>query len=160
MPLGQRRYGRGEIVAPLVVQQVGSVEEHRLPDPGELRRLRGMQPAFGSEPGELAVHLLGALQRGLAGVLVGRELAAPSLQVRSPCSGSGPCPGPRSGRRRPGRGARVLGRRDGIGLDAPFPARADAAQRLAELSAALGEHGAHARVIAVHGGEPHRHDRG
>jgi hypothetical protein len=169
MLLGQRRYGRGEIVVPPVVEQVGRVEDHPLSGPGELRRLRGMHPVLGGEPGELDVHLLGALQRGAASVLVGRELAAPSLQV---CS-----PGPRSGRRWPGRrwpGRRAsrlasrraclrvsaLGWRDFIGLDAPFPARADAAQRLAEVTAALGEHGAHARVVAVHGGEPHRKDRG
>jgi hypothetical protein len=72
MLLGQRRHGRGEIVAPPVVQEVGSVEDHPLSGPGELRRLRGMHPVLGGEPGELAVHLLGALHRGAASVLVGR----------------------------------------------------------------------------------------
>lgn len=100
------------------------------------------------------VHLLGALQRGAASVLVSRELAASSLQVRSP----------RPVRRWPGRSASPraagLGWRDFIGLDAPFAAGADAAQGLAEVSAALGQHRAHACVIAVHGGQPHRHDRG
>jgi hypothetical protein len=51
MLLGQRRYRRGEIVVPPVVHEVGSVEDHPLSGPGELRRLRGMHPVPGGEPG-------------------------------------------------------------------------------------------------------------
>jgi len=111
MLLGQRRDGRGEIVAPPLVQEVGGVEDHRLSGPGELRRLRRMHPVLGGEPGKLAVHLLDALPRGAPGVLVGRELAAPSLQVGGP--------GPGSGRRWPGSGCPRPGRRASRGATGP-----------------------------------------
>ena len=102
------------------------------------------------------MHGLRALQGRPAGVLAGRQLIAASPQVCRP--GPGRRPGRPAGSCRTGvTGPGWLG---GVRLDPPLLARVDAAQRGTEIRTPVGEHADHARVAAVHGGEPGRHDRG